>query len=145
MPCKFAVACNDAMCACEKGLFGGKPSHGTCVRCVLNTDRPYHEKMVAVMLEISAKRNPQRVQQPKPGFGVMPIPYDDWGVFLRGLSRNRKPGESGLGDTIHRLIPKSDELIAKLKSWGIDCGCANRRAWLNARYPYATTADNRTP
>ena len=67
---------------------------------------------------------------------VQAVPPEKWPIGVRLIAEARKPEDKGVGDTIHRLIPKADELIAWMKRIGIDCGCADRRAALNQRFPY---------
>ena len=55
MPCKNAQSTTPTLSVCGLGLYGGRPSHGTCVKCERNTDRQWHEKQVAVMLTVSAR------------------------------------------------------------------------------------------
>jgi len=40
-----------------------------------------------------------------------------------------------LGDTIENLIPDSVKEVVK-KIAGEDCGCDERKSWLNKRFPY---------
>lgn len=50
------------------------------------------------------------------------------------------PEDRGVGDTIARVIgPMGGDAF---KRWykritGEDCGCGDRQAWLNQRYPYS--------
>ncbi len=131
MPCQYAVACNGIMCACEKGFFGGKPSHGTCVRCEHNTDPAWHANKIKEMLESQPKTVPIAPQTP-----IQPISRDKWPIGVKLIAEARKPEDKGVGDTVHRLIPKADELIAWMKRLGIDCRCPDRRVSLNQRFPY---------
>lgn len=50
----------------------------------------------------------------------------------------RKPEDTGVGDTVERLLAKvGGKAIEKsLKRLGINCGCKSRQKWLNQRYPY---------
>ena len=133
MPCKNAQSTTPTLSVCGLGLYGGRPSHGTCVRCEHNTDRAWHEKQVQVMLTIGATNARPSIAPRSP---VQPVPRDKWPIGVKLIAEARKPGDTGVGDTVHRLIPKADELIAWMKRIGIDCGCADRRAALNQRFPY---------
>lgn len=133
MACKYAINCSTTMSECSKGLFGGRPSHGTCLKCPHNTDPDWHAQKVKEML---ASR-PVSVQI-APQSPVQPVPRDKWPIGVKLIAEARNSGDTGVGDTVHRLIPKADELIAWMKRIGIDCGCADRRASLNQRFPYTT-------
>ena len=142
MACVNAVNEDKRGSDCTAGVFAGHVSFGTCARCAKCTDVQYYDARIK-------KSNAKSWVPPPAGTVIIQkssaIEYPRWPRILKLIASRRKPGESGLGDTIHRLIPKSDELIARLKAWGIDCGCRDRVIWLNLRYPYTTTADNRTP
>lgn len=62
---------------------------------------------------------------------------ESWPVFIKTIARFQKPGEIGVGDTIHRLIPGADAFKAWFEEkFGKTCGCTDRQRWLNARFPY---------
>ena len=68
-----------------------------------------------------------------------PIPHEKWPLWALAIARLKKEGETGLGDTITRLI--GDARSERFKTWfqrkfGRSCGCEERRAWLNRKYPY---------
>ncbi len=67
-----------------------------------------------------------------------PKPMEEWPRLLRSIARKRIPGDAGLGDTLQRLFARlgGEWLKAAIAKLGIDCGCANRQAWLNHHYPY---------
>ena len=131
MPCEHAQSTTNIFSVCGLKLHGGKPSHGTCVRCEHNTDPAWHANKIKEMLESQPKTVPIAPQTP-----IQPISRDKWPIGVKLIAEARKPGDTGVGDTVHRLIPKADELIAWMKRIGIDCGCADRRASLNQRFPY---------
>lgn len=62
----------------------------------------------------------------------------DWPKMARVMARLRAPSERGVGDTLARLFGKvgGDRFKTLAKRLGIDCGCDNRQALLNAAYPY---------
>ena len=65
-------------------------------------------------------------------------PMGTWPDLLRTVAKLRRPNETGIGDTIHRLIPLADEFEKWfLRFIGHSCGCADRREWLNLRYPFS--------
>jgi hypothetical protein len=64
----------------------------------------------------------------------------NWPLFIRAIAKFRKPADLGIGDTTVHLI--GDTRSMKFKKWfqkkfGTNCGCTERQAWLNRRYPYA--------
>ena len=71
--------------------------------------------------------------------GQRPIPRERWPRIVRTLARHRAEGERGVGDTAKRVLHRmGGDALAWLfrKVTGRDCGCADRRARLNAMYPY---------
>lgn len=50
----------------------------------------------------------------------------------------RKPDDIGVGDSFERMSEAlgADRVAKFVKRWGIDCGCANRKAKWNRLYPY---------
>lgn len=63
----------------------------------------------------------------------------DWPLAARIIAKTKDPKDQGLGDTIHRLIPKkSAEWYSQiiLLLLGHDCGCNQRRIELNQKYGY---------
>lgn len=70
---------------------------------------------------------------------VEPLAFVDWPTWAKELSQSRKIGDSGLGDTVIHVL--GDARSEKFKNWWQDtlkttCGCTERQAWLNARFPY---------
>lgn len=63
----------------------------------------------------------------------LPLP-----LLVRGIKRQRIPSDKGVGDTVHRILSKMGGLQFEwvMKRLGINCGCGDRQAWLNAAYPY---------
>ncbi len=56
MPCENAQFTTRDYSVCSLRLYGGNPSHRACVRCQLNTDRMWHEKIIIENLTASANR-----------------------------------------------------------------------------------------
>lgn len=66
-----------------------------------------------------------------------PLPRSDWPLLARVIARLAGPNDKGIGDTITRNLGAPGKWYeAAMKSLAGGCGCAQRRAWLNARYPY---------
>ncbi len=77
---------------------------------------------------------------------IEPMARSEWPLWARIAVKFRKPGETGIGDTIHRMIPKADAF----KKWfdrkfGQSCGCTERQRWLNARVPYRDEPESSPP
>jgi hypothetical protein len=73
---------------------------------------------------------------------VLAIPYAQWPLWARAVARFRHEGDIGLGDTVVHMI--GDERSERFKKWfqrkfGKSCGCSDRQAWLNRRFPYEIT------
>lgn len=69
-----------------------------------------------------------------PGCGPA-APRADWPWYARAAEKLSRPDEKGAGDTLARLF--GGKLTkAAIKDLGIDCGCGDRAARLNAKYPY---------
>ncbi len=67
------------------------------------------------------------------------IPHAQWPYLVRWIAQRRIDGEIGVGDTVHRVFSKFggtalSEAYERLA--GRPCGCKDRQAWLNQRYPY---------
>ena len=76
---------------------------------------------------------------PKATKHLDPIPHEKWPLWSLAIARLKKEGETGLGDTITRMIGHSNS--ERFKAWfqrkfGKSCGCEERRVWLNRKYPY---------
>ena len=63
-------------------------------------------------------------------------PIETWPAWAKSIVLFRRQGDAGLGDTIHSNIPLANQIETILKADDINCGCADRRAWLNLRFPY---------
>lgn len=62
-------------------------------------------------------------------------------LFVHVAQRYAHPSDVGLGDTVARLLlrahlDKAGARLAALVLRSADCGCAQRQAALNARFPY---------
>jgi hypothetical protein len=60
-----------------------------------------------------------------------------WPWPARKLATRREPGEIGVGDIVARIIGPGGEVFKRVfkKITGHDCGCADRQAALNFKYP----------
>ena len=63
------------------------------------------------------------------------------GYRIKWLMRFAADSDRGLGDTVERLLDKAGgrslkRFKAMLESYSINCGCTNRRDWLNRQFPY---------
>lgn len=69
-----------------------------------------------------------------------PPTEDEWPLTARIIRRLRSRDDIGIGDTIHRQLGAPGRWFESVaESLGINCGCADRRDWLNRRFPYKTT------
>jgi hypothetical protein len=87
----------------------------------------------------AAKFPPGQPSLAAPAKPIEPLPRENWTLWARALARLAVAGDRGLGDVIerHAKAARGDRFSAWLKKRGIDCGCAGRREWFNARYPLA--------
>ena len=53
----------------------------------------------------------------------------------RPRKRTSKKTAKGLGDTVENLIPKKVKQVVEAVM-GEDCGCNERKSWLNKKFPY---------
>ena len=72
-----------------------------------------------------------------------PCPHGlPWDLKVSDVSRNVRPADRGLGDTIERVLdatgigPAAKRIIRRIT--GKPCGCAKRRDRLNRLVPYPT-------
>jgi hypothetical protein len=71
---------------------------------------------------------------------VAHLELSEWPIWARVISKFRRQGNVGVGDTVVHLI--GDERSKRFQTWfkrkvGRTCGCAERQQWLNLRYPYS--------
>jgi hypothetical protein len=59
-------------------------------------------------------------------------------LLIQGISRQRIPSDTGVGDTVERILAKMGGSQFKwvMARLGVDCGCGSRQEWLNRVYPY---------
>jgi hypothetical protein len=58
--------------------------------------------------------------------------------IVRFIESKRIESDRGVGDTLERLLASvGGRKYKRLMSWlGASCGCEDRQAWLNKKYPY---------
>jgi hypothetical protein len=71
---------------------------------------------------------------------VRPVPAAEWPKWAKDIARDRHPTDTGIGDTVARII--GDSKSAAFKNWfqqnfRRSCSCAERQRWLNQKYPYS--------
>ncbi len=81
MPCKNAKDSTQTFSLCVLGLYGGKPSHGTCVNCDKCTDVEWHKLKVKEMLARQPVTPVSRIVVPRP----KPPVLSDVGDKLKGI------------------------------------------------------------
>lgn len=67
------------------------------------------------------------------------LPFDQWPLWAKTLAFMRHETDKGLGDTVVHIIGehRSDAFQAWfLAKFGKSCGCKDRQAWMNQRFPY---------
>lgn len=66
-----------------------------------------------------------------------PIPRDQWPKWASAVASFAKPEDKGVGDTVKRMLGSAGVLFqATLQALGLPCGCDQRQAEYNARFPY---------
>lgn len=81
MPCKNAIDSTETYSVCSLMLYGGKPSHGTCVNCDKCTDPEWHKRKVAEMLAKQTQTPVSRIVVPQPE----PVVLSDVGDRLKAI------------------------------------------------------------
>ena len=72
----------------------------------------------------------------------LPVPaqrMEQWPLWARTVAALKQEGESGVGDTIERLIGRHNSIEFKVwykKTFGRDCGCSGRKEQYNRKYGY---------
>lgn len=69
---------------------------------------------------------------------IQPLPFDQWPLAFQKLASLAQPGDIGLGDIVERQIRAlGGDYFKKLwkRATGKDCGCDQRKQYLNDRYP----------
>jgi hypothetical protein len=109
---------------------GGPFERGkVCARCWLWVNRPDSPAVLAW----------KRTVEPP-----APRPVSSWPFLARRLANLRDPSDRGLGDTVARHIDRlGGEWLKRFykRLTGGDCGCADRKAALNRRFPYPTAPE----
>jgi hypothetical protein len=86
---------------------------------------------------------------PEPAPAPVAVPESEWPAIVHMVAAHRNDEDKGVGDTLARIsniIPiwggmgLGDAFKAMFKAVGWDCGCADRQAKANARYPYPRTS-----
>lgn len=70
------------------------------------------------------------------------IPEAKWPIWAAALSFFKSEKDIGVGDTVERIIGKTNSAAFKswhLKTFGKSCGCTERKALWNAKFPYKQT------
>lgn len=107
---------SDFSCCGVSYCVHGEPGVYTCRRC-----------STEIFFKTDAKKVRQQVKRSS--------------TLVSMVMRYRVEGEKGVGDTVERLINTIGSrplkrFKASLEKLGINCGCQNRKEWLNKRYPY---------
>ncbi len=68
-----------------------------------------------------------------------PVPEARWPRWVRLIANQKTPDDSGVGDTVARIIGPVGGHAYKTwfaETFGESCGCVKRQARLNALYQY---------
>lgn len=67
-----------------------------------------------------------------------PVPVNEWPKWATWSATQRKPEDTGVGDTVRWMLAGFGGEVIKglLASFGIPCGCEERQAEWNQKYPY---------
>jgi len=98
----------------------------TCQKCGRSIEIPRANwKVKCCPVEGQSAKQSESIAAAKP-------PKRNW------LTALRIDSDAGFGDTVERLIDRfgGKRIEAALKRLGIKCGCGDRKAWLNQRWPY---------
>src|SRR6266576_3560651 len=68
---------------------------------------------------------------------IQAVPADKWPQWVKWLQKRRRSIDIGPGDTINWKLGKFGKKYKKiLQAVGVPCGCNDRQAEFNAKYPY---------
>lgn len=88
-------------------------------------------KAVATAAIGVAKQSPRKPTEP--------LSFDSWPLWAKDLAKDRQPADKGVGDTLVHIIgdSRSEAFRKRFEDLvGSSCGCADRQAWLNQKFPY---------
>ena len=65
-------------------------------------------------------------------------PPREWPAWAKSLRDQKQDGETGVGDTVFRILGQTGETFKEYfkRATGKDCGCTIRQANLNREFPY---------
>ena len=79
----------------------------------------------------------------KQSLQVQPVPRAEWPLLARIVAGLREESDIGIGSTLERMIASlgGEFYKAAFKTLtGKSCGCADRRKYLDERFPYTKPA-----
>jgi hypothetical protein len=68
-----------------------------------------------------------------------PIPFESWPLWAKAMSKFKNHSDSGVGDTVERIIGKDNSEAYKKfykQAFGNMCGCNGRKLDWNRKYKY---------
>jgi hypothetical protein len=90
------------------------------------------------LLKRCGEAPPDPEATPTPVPGVQPIPFEQWPLAIKELSKLATPEDQGIGDIIERMVRRIGGSAFKSLynlATGHDCGCCGRQQALNRKYP----------
>ncbi len=73
----------------------------------------------------------------------LPIPYSEWPLWAKSLSKRATPEDKGIGDVVARAIGAEESGAFKAfyeMTFGKPCGCTGRQKLWNIKYPLNSKA-----
>ena len=119
---------------CTLGLFGGNPSHGTCVHECPNGPRLPHPPIDASKAQKPAPPS-AAIKENRAAFlaTLKPVPFSQWEPHIHAIAALRVDAEKTVADTARRV---GAPIKLLLRTFGIKCGCAERYEEWSIQYVY---------
>jgi hypothetical protein len=135
MPDSAWLICSRCKYLADESLWTGDPP------CLLDPAKPVP---ISVHVRNGCPAGHHKDAKPPPRLEPLPepLPRHQWPRSVRILAVLRIDADAGFGDTLHRQlsirgVDWAGKMMRWLKRHAIDCGCSQRQAWLNARFPYS--------
>lgn len=125
--CSFSTPDGSGGFNCSHPMHVRNGSRGVCRACRENDGQKWPDMLTPLPVVIRT-----------PVVPPAPLPHAQWPLAVKALAVMQAEGDKGVGDTVKRCLGDAGEAFqAAYKAVaGVPCGCVNRRAWMNARFPY---------